>query len=132
MPRDADARVLEQFLRTMAPPATLTAVYRQRVVRSSLEAREKVLSRRRKQGLWLAVCCTAFALLIPCFCLTLTLKARPAMLAYEGRLTYVEPLLNSSRATVDRYESATIRAQFQVRLQTWMAAQRGGPTSVAD
>src|SRR5690349_9170286 len=132
MPRDADARVLEQFLRTMAPPATLTAVYRQRVVRSSLEAREKVLSRRRKQGLWLAACCTVFALLIPCLCVTLTLKARPTMLAYGERLTYVEPMRNSSRAAVDRFESAAIQAQFQVRLQTWMAAQRSGPASVAE
>lgn len=132
MPRDTDARVLEQFLRTMAPPATLTAVYRQRVVRSSLEAREKVLARRRKQGLWLAACCTLFALLVPCLCLTLTLQSRPSMLAYGERLTYAEPLLNAPRAAVDRFESAAIQAQFQVRVQTWMAAQRGSPASVAE
>ena len=47
--RDADAQILEQFLRTMAPPAALTSAYRQRVVLASVDARARILQRRRSR-----------------------------------------------------------------------------------
>ena len=73
--RDADARVLEQFLRTMAPPATLTAIYRQRVVRSSLEARSRVVSWRRVEHVIAVLMAMSYALLLPSYCLMLSARS---------------------------------------------------------
>lgn len=121
---DADARVLEQFLRTMAPPAALTAVYRQRVVRASLDARTKVLLRRQKQVM-LAVCvCVSFLLVLPGALLTLAASwqsSRETTADFTAQ-SAVPP--TASRFPIDGYELSLIEAQVHSRLQTFLAAQR--------
>jgi hypothetical protein len=124
--RDTEIRVLEQFLRTMAPPAALTAVYRQRVVRSLLEAREQMLSRRRKEGWLLAALGVACAFVLSVSFSALTSHVPMSVLSRQRPEALVETMLTSPQISVDGYESALIQTHVQIRLQAWIAAQRAG------
>lgn len=125
--RDIEAKVLEQFLRTMAPPAALTATYRQRVVQASLEARTQVVSWRRVQRCFvvgMAICC---ALLAPGFLLTHAARTwvLPALQIQTADASEsVAPVLSSMHAAVDGFEQSIIQFQLQSRAENWAAAQR--------
>lgn len=122
----------ENVLRKTAPPAAMTADYRQRVVRSSLAAREKVLDRRRRKNLIWSSVCAICAVLIPSWCLAIAIKPRTSLAADSGRVTLADSLRGSSHPAVDGYESAVIQAQFQSRVKNWMAAQRAGQRPFAE
>jgi hypothetical protein len=125
--RDADARVLEQFLRTMAPPAALTATYRQRVVRASLEARTQVVSFRRIQRCVAAGVILCCALLAPAYVLTQTAQSwmLPAFrLDAAHAAEAVAPVRTTMHAAVDGFELSIIQFQLQSRAESWAAAQR--------
>lgn len=122
--RDADARVLEQFLRTMAPPAALTATYRQRVVCASLDARAKVVLVRRAGRCLAAVVLLWCAVLVPSYVLS-HLFSRINILpgwrleTVDVRQT-VTPVFHSMQAAAEGYELAVL----QSRADMWAAAQR--------
>jgi hypothetical protein len=126
--RDADARVLEQFLRTMAPPAVLTATYRQRVVRESLTARAQVLHWRRIQRLLGGLAVVGCCLLLPVYALVIAVSfwALPALSLDSTVALSESPGAVSMHAAVDGFELATIQTQFQARVEAWIEAQRGG------
>lgn len=125
--RDVNAQVVEQFLRTMAPPASLTATYRQRVVRASLDARGVVLRRRRVQRLIVGLAIGFCALMAPAYAVVvaLSLWILPAF-PVEGPIAPAPPVLSPMQAAVDGYELAVIQTQFQARAEAWLAAQQGG------
>lgn len=122
---DADARVVEQFLKTMAPPAALTAVYRQRVVCASLEARTKVLLRRQRQAALVACLCVCFLMLLPG--VVLTVSARSLLsgnaAAWFAADTIPTPPV-SPRVAVDGFERSAMEAQLQSRLQYFLSTRR--------
>lgn len=124
-PSDADARVLEQFLKTMAPPAALTAVYRQRVVRASLEARTKVLLRRQKQMVLLTCVCVSLLFLAPAVLLTASMRTlfSQDISAWLAADTLTTPPA-SPKVAVDGYESSAMDAQWLSRLQTLLVNRR--------
>lgn len=125
--RDADARVLEQFLRTMAPPAALTATYRQRVVRASLETRVQIDSFRRLQRCVATVVVVCCALLAPSYVLMQAAQTWvfPAwQIETTDAAETVVPALSSMHAAVDGFELFIIQTQFQSRAENWAAAQR--------
>lgn len=124
-PSDADARVLEQFLKTMAPPAALTAVYRQRVVRASLEARTKVLLRRQKQMVLLVCICVSFLFLLPGMLLTLSMRTFFSQNASEWLAAdTLSPPPSAPHLAVDSYELSAMDAQWLSRLQNLLVARR--------
>lgn len=125
---DADARVLEQFLKTMAPPAALTAVYRQRVVHASLEARTKILVRRQRQ-MTLAIClCLSLLMVLPG--VALTISARSFFTGDFGEwfadVTTPPPRV-APRVAVDSYETSAMEAQWLSRLQHLLLPRQPTP-----
>ena len=138
--RDADAKILEQFLRTMAPPAALTATYRQQVVRASLNARSRLDTRRRLQRLvagtmiigcavFLPVCFFAASIQSGYFAMedgSLLGTQSPASGTVFSNAEIGSPISVPGRhATADSYELSVIRSQFRSRFEVWSAAQRG-------
>ncbi len=121
--RDGDAQILEQFLRTMAPPAALTATYRQRVVFASLDARTRVLQRRRARrtvvGGVLALCLIAGPIFLGMFALT----SLPTAVVDNGAPSQTGSKATSQPATIDGFESALIQSQLSMRVRNWVTAQ---------
>jgi hypothetical protein len=126
--KSRDSEILEQFLRTMAPPAALTATYRQRVVRASLKARSKIEARRQLRRM------LAGALLLGCFLMAPAGMMSVARHVWSGVHDEValgaEDAGDADRAlpkigtAVDGYELSVIRAQLQSRLGFWAALQK--------
>lgn len=123
--RDGDARILEQFLRTMAPPAALTASYRQRVVLASLEARTKVLQQRRLYRLVIAGSVCACLMMGALGLGILAVVAQQDMIAQTPADTTDPAQMNARPPTADGFESNLIQSQLPMRLQTWAAAHQG-------
>lgn len=124
MPKpDADARVLEQFLKTMAPPAALTAVYRQRVVRASLEARTKVVLRRQRQIILTACVCASLLFLVPAALVTVSIRTFFSRDVSAWLAADTAPPAEQ-KIPVDGYELSAMDAQWLSRLQNLLVTRR--------
>ncbi|MFO0916943.1 MAG: hypothetical protein U0872_01335 [Planctomycetaceae bacterium] len=120
--RDADAQILEQFLRTMAPPAALTSAYRQRVVLASVDARARILQRRRSRRT-LAACALCLTLIAGPICLGLFSVAYSPSVVADKAAESLPSVGVTVKPTVDGFESALIQSQWSMRVQTWASAQ---------
>src|SRR5262245_16288840 len=116
--RDAEAARMERLLRTLTPPAAVTAPYRLQVVQAAFEARLNVLARRTRRR------CTAVVLLVCCLlALPGWLLGRSGLgdrLAASGLpwpLKSAVPIDLQAKpsAAIDGYESSLIHAHVHSR-----------------
>lgn len=124
-PRDTEARIVEQFLKTMAPPAAMTASYRHRVVRASLETRMQVLAFRRIQRVVIMAVALVFVLLAPGYVLTQSPRwyVIPALQIEASDVTEaVAPVWDNIHSPFDGRELSAL----QSRTDAWAALQNRG------